>query len=432
MPKDLYSFRGGIRLSDLEKPNSEQSRLLPLPASVSVPLSLTDGTALTALCKPGEAVLLGQPVAGAADGFTLCAPVSGTVVGISAEKRCIVLHPEGKQTRYPGCTPHTKKLSETGTEEIIGKIRAAGIRMKDGTDRPLSRVLEQMPDNVTRIVVNGTECEPELCARDTLLSEHPGDVVDGLKILMKALGVSRADIALEDRREETVNAVLSRVGKSDYLTVRIMDSKYPVSMDRILFKALTGNDIAADDRPENYGFTLISAETCAAVFRAFAYGYPETERYVYIGGEALRDPGVYRVPFGTAFADILSLCGTAAPFTLLRGGLLSGRMAEETELSGPDTAAVLCVRNDRIPRRKISACSRCGRCFDACPAKIYPGAFIDYLQKPGVFQMAKPSMLSCLDCGVCTYVCPSRIPVAARMQAALRNTAESGEEGTEV
>jgi electron transport complex protein RnfC len=53
---------------------------------------------------------------------------------------------------------------------------------------------------VDTLIINGVECEPYLTSDHRLMVERSRDVIEGVRILIRALGVRRAYIAIEKNK----------------------------------------------------------------------------------------------------------------------------------------------------------------------------------------------------------------------------------------
>ena len=84
---------------------------------------------------------------------------------------------------------------------------------------------------VDTLIINGAECETFLTADYRLMLEHPGRIVDGARLSMRALGVDRCIIAIEDNKPEAIEAV--RVAHRAGITVRMITGDHLVTAEAI-------------------------------------------------------------------------------------------------------------------------------------------------------------------------------------------------------
>jgi electron transport complex protein RnfC len=72
--------------------------------------------------------------------------------------------------------------------------------------------------------------------------------------------------------------------------------------------------------------------------------------------------------------------------------------------------------NAKIP--KSTACIHCGRCVDACPARLQPVAIYNAVIKGDFAKAEKLWAKDCIVCGTCSYVCPANLPLSYNVKMA--------------
>ena len=75
--------------------------------------------------------------------------------------------------------------------------------MSDWVEPPsLAHVKLMVPSGKTAeyLIINGVECEPYLTADERLMIEHPEELLSGIRLLMKGLGVEKAIIGIENNK----------------------------------------------------------------------------------------------------------------------------------------------------------------------------------------------------------------------------------------
>ncbi|MBR4186153.1 MAG: hypothetical protein IKQ87_10315, partial [Clostridia bacterium] len=205
-----YTFSGGIHVEEHKNTRKCRIETLPPPKTVIIPLSQHIGAPAVATVSPGEEVTLGQMIGKVAEEMLGCpvhASVSGKVREIvkktmptGATVEHIVIDNDMKDTPCPDIKPIEKKLTDVSTEEIVSIIREAGIVGMGGAAFPTYAKINSALGKVDRIIINCAECEPFITANHRLLLEHPASVINGIKILLKALSVHTAWIAVEDNK----------------------------------------------------------------------------------------------------------------------------------------------------------------------------------------------------------------------------------------
>ena len=193
-----YTFSGGIHVEEYKNTRKCRIEALPPPAKVTIPLSQHIGAPAAACVNVGDTVTMGQKIGDVAEGMLGCpvhASVSGTVKEIvkktlptGAVVDHIVIENDMLDTVSPDLHPTEKRLADVTPEEIVSVIREAGIVGMGGAAFPTYAKINSAMGKVDKIIVNCAECEPFITANHRLLLEHGASVINGVKILLKALG----------------------------------------------------------------------------------------------------------------------------------------------------------------------------------------------------------------------------------------------------
>ena len=254
-----YTFNGGIHVDEYKNTRKCRIEALPPPSKVTIPLSQHIGAPAVACVNVGDTVTLGQKIGDVAEGMLGCpvhASVSGTVKEIvkktlptGAVVDHIVIENDFLDTPCPDIHPTEKRLADVTPEEIVNVVREAGIVGMGGAAFPAYAKINSAMGKVDKIIVNCAECEPFITANHRLLLEHGASVINGIKILLKALGVHTAFIAVEDNKMDAVQKLEELLGDSRMISVKVMKTKYPQGDERQLVYALTGQEIPAGKLP---------------------------------------------------------------------------------------------------------------------------------------------------------------------------------------
>lgn len=426
-----YTFRGGTHVTEHKHTQHQQIECMPLPTRVSIPLSQHIGAPCQPLVKVGDHVWRGQCIGDVESGLgcPVHASVSGTVTAIETRSDAnarpivhIIIENDGEMALDPAITPCQKKLSETSTEEIVDIIRRAGIAGMGGATFPTYAKIQSALGKVERLIINCAECEPYITANHRLLLENPAAVINGAKILLKAFGLRMADIAIEDNKLDAINKIEQMVAGSALIRVRVLKTKYPQGDERQLIYALTGKALPAGKLPADVGCVVFNAETCAAIFSAFAYGMPLIERIVTVDGDCVKEPKNLLVPIGTPALEVIEACGglRRAPKKVIFGGPMMG--AAQWDIEAPvtkGTSAILVfspkmARQSRLPE----ACIHCGRCVQNCPMRLMPNYLALYAKAGRLAEAEEFGALSCVECGTCSYNCPGQMQIVQFIRVA--------------
>ena len=411
---NLNSFIGGIRIP---KSTIESVALgmpiekLPQPDTVRISFSKPAPPAVSV----GERVLLGSPLTAPDVKKAEHASVSGKVSHIELDSDgnalSVTIESDKLDEPSPSVVPFDKKLTETSPDEILSVIKKAGIcESLDGIS--VARRIECALGGTRRLIVNCTECEPFLASRRRLVLERPAEILNGAKILLRALEVSFADIAIDNSDISAIRVLEDTIGGNPLLRLRVTGDKYPQSDKTLIVNAVTGKEPPARETTSQLGYVVFSAETCAAIFRAFAQGMPQTRRIVTVGGDCINEQKVLEVPIGTPLSDIVSYCGSykAKPVAIISGGLMKGtRLADDLYYVSKRDVGFLFLSDAYIKPIKASDCIRCGKCVDDCPMHLMPNYLVRHASVLDLKKSLAMGLRSCIECGICAYNCPSGI-----------------------
>lgn len=411
---NLNSFMGGIRIPAVPfQKLSPELRAEKLPAPDFVEIAYSKAT------KPavgeGDSVSMGQLLCAAEDKNPIHSSVSGKVSRINIDgdgnATSIVIENDKKDTSDPSLIPFTKKLTETAPDEILEIIRRSGI-CESGDGLSVARRVECALGGTRRLIINCTECEPILSARHSLLLECPADVINGAKILLRALEVRYVDIVVDNKDIAVIRKLEEVIGNNPLLRIRVTDNKYPQGDKRLIVNAVTGKEPPVRETTSQLGYVVFTAETAAAIFRAFSQGMPQIYKTVTVGGDCINSPKVLTVPIGTPLSDIVAFCGgmSREAKRIVCGGLMSGKALPDCDhyVSKSDTAFIF-LSEEYIKPKASADCIRCGTCVAKCPMHLMPLYLAKQSKKGNIKNALAMGLRSCIECGTCTYNCPAGV-----------------------
>jgi len=394
-----------------------------LPGRIVVPLSQHIGAPAKASVSIGHEVKRGQ-VLGETAGFVsspVHSSISGKVIAIadfptSAGRmvQSVVVESDGRDEAIPYKeNPGYLNLS---ADEIRTLIKDAGIVGMGGAAFPTNVKLSPPKEKtIDAVVINGAECEPYLTADHRLMLERPEEVVEGLKIIMKSLGVSEGHIGIEENKPDALETISSAVAGESNIKVWPLEIKYPQGAEKMLIKAVKGREVPSKGLPMDVGVVVQNVGTAIAVYEAVRYGKPLIERVVTITGKGILEPQNMLIRIGTLMSDVIEQCGGLAEgaVKVIAGGPMMG-FAQWT-LDVPivkGTSGILVLSEEEyVASDEYSACIRCGSCIDVCPMGLNPSILSIYAEK-GFYEDAKDNNLfDCFECGSCAYVCPAKRPM---------------------
>lgn len=411
---NLNSFMGGIRL----RKNAAEAQVLlapieklPHPSRVCITFLKPARPAVSV----GDRVLVGSPLADAEAKKAEHSSVSGKVSHIELDSAgnalSVTIENDKLDELDPSVTPFDKKLTETAPDEILSIIKKAGIcESLDGIS--VARRIECALGGTRRLIVNCTECEPFLASRRRLVLERPTDVLNGAKILLRALEVSFADIAIDNSDITAIRVLEDVIGDNPLLRLRVTGDKYPQGDKSLIVNAVTGKEPPARETTSQLGYVVFTAETCAAIFRAFADGMPQTRRLITVGGDCIKEQKVLDAPIGAPLSEIVSYCGgyTSEPTAIISGGLMKGaRLPDDFGFVTKRDIGYLFLSDAYIKPIKQTDCIRCGKCVQDCPMHLMPLYLVRHAKVLDINKSVAMGLRSCIECGICAYNCPSGI-----------------------
>ena len=419
------SFSGGIHPSE-EKHHTEKKPLevMPPPERVVIPLRQHLGAPARAMVKIGESVKTGQCIAKGAGFVTAAmhASISGEVVSIKQQNHpvfrsceAIEIKSDGNDEWVEGEKRPREKIDEIPPDDIKRAVTEGGIVGLGGAAFPTHVKLSPPPEkNIELYILNGAECEPFLTADDRVMRERASDVVLGLRLMMRAIGVERAIIGIEANTPDSLCAIGEAASKYPGITVKKLPTKYPQGAEKQLIYVLTGREVPGGGLPMDVGVGINNVGTALAAAEAVFDGKPLVERALTVTGSAFAQRKNLIVRIGTSFQDVIDYCGGFAvdPVKILMGGPMMGIAQYTTDVPViKGTSGIVALAEADVSIVESRTCIRCGRCVNACPMFLLPSA-LGILCERHKFEEAKAlGLLDCVECGCCSYVCPAGRPM---------------------
>lgn len=396
---------------------------LPLPKVVKIPMSMHMGAPCNPLVKVKETVLVGQKV-GDTDAF-MSAPihssVSGTVKTISDYlmangKTCkmVEVETDGKQTVHPNVKP--LKLSDK--DGFLKAVRASGAVGLGGAGFPTHIKLNpKTPIDV--LIVNGAECEPYITSDNRLMVEHPVNVIDGIKMVMKVCGIPKAIIGIEDNKPQAISQLKELSKDLEEIEVLPLKPTYPQGAEKVLIYNTTGRIVAEGELPSDQGVIVMNVSTIGFLYQYFETGMPLVERTITVDGSAVKKPCNVTVPIGTPIREVLEYAQADVESIdkLIMGGPMMGMCVYSIDSPVIKMNNAILALNDYVPP-VTTDCIKCGRCVKACPFNLMPREIELAYKTKNVELLQRLKVNLCMNCGSCTYVCPAKRPLAETNQLA--------------
>lgn len=417
---------GGVHPHDNKSYSAHQPITeCPLPAKAIIPLIQHIGAPAQAVVEKGQQVKVGELLA-KAGGFVsanIVSPVSGTVTKIDStidawgmKMPAVFIDVEGDEwLETIDRTPDIVKECNLEPKEIIDRITAAGIVGLGGACFPTQVKLLPPPGKKAEVlVVNGVECEPYLTCDHQLMLEHGEEIMIGIKILMRALGINRAVIGIERNKPDAIARMQELAAQVPGVEVKALKLKYPQGGEKQLIDACIGRQVPSGALPIEVGAVVDNVATIFAVYEAVQKNKPLISRVMTVTGKSLSKPGNYLVRFGTPLSDVVALAGGVPEDTgkIIGGGPMMGRAMNNIDMpANKRTSGLLFLPEKESRRQQPENCIRCGKCVSACPMGLEPYLLSKQAELAMWDEMEKHDVMDCIDCGCCLFTCPSHRPL---------------------
>ncbi|MBI4849697.1 MAG: electron transport complex subunit RsxC [Nitrospirae bacterium] len=401
-----------------------------LPQRVVIPLSQHIGAPAKCEVKIGDEVKKGQ-VIGTPAGFVsspVHSSISGKVIAIAdfptAVGRLVpsvVIESDGKDEAV--AFKENPNYMNLGADEIKAAIKDAGIVGMGGAAFPTNVKLSPPKEKpIDTVILNGAECEPYLTADHRLMAERPKDVVEGLKIIMKSLGVNKGYIGIEENKPDAIAAIKSAASGESSIEVHTLEIKYPQGAEKMLIKAIKNREVPSKGLPMDVGVVVQNIGTAIAIYEAVRYGKPLIERVVTVTGRGIKEPRNMMVRVGTLLSDVIEQCGglVEGAVKVISGGPMMGfaQWTLDVPVTKGTSGILVLSEEEYVSSEEYFACIRCGRCVDVCPMGLNP-SMLSILIEKGHYEEAKDyNLYDCFECGSCAYVCPAKRPMVQFMRLA--------------
>ncbi len=459
-----FTFRGGVHPYEGKELTAE----LPLKTlepgrELAFLVSQHIGAPAVPSVKKGDHVLAGQLLA-EAGGFVsarVFSSVSGTVKGIEKRRSAkgdlvdaVIVENDGlyEHVSYdplPGMekyieaydTPHgtgweaiqnvsprsagevldlvrpDEVLSKLSGEQVLSRIREAGVVGMGGAGFPAHvKYAPSDPDKIDYILINGSECEPYVTCDYRLLCDRPGELIAGLKAILKLFGHVQGVFCIEDNKPRAIETLQEALRTEETIFVAPCRTKYPEGAERSLIKAITRRDVNSKMLPADAGCIVVNVSTAYAVFEAVYLGKPDFMRIMTVSGDAAASPGNFLVPTGMYYSDVIQGAGgfRQIPEKLISGGPMMGFAQGSIEgVVTKTSSALTAFTHDLVSRIQETPCINCGRCVDACPAHLVPSHLAEMARTNRLDEFTDNYGMECVNCGSCSWSCPAKRPLAA-------------------
>ncbi len=416
------TFRlGGIHPESNKLASSFGTQVLPLPELVKIPMVSHIGAPSLPIVQPGDRVKVGQLV-GQANGHVSAnvhSSVSGTVLKIDTvvdtlgkEQTAVFIKVEGDEwDEKIDRTPDVISTCDLEIPHILNKIMNAGIVGMGGATFP-THVKLMLPQGKKAevLLINGIECEPYLTCDHRLMLERGEQILVGVSILMKALGVNRAIIGIEKNKKDAIINLKKHLKAFNGIEITTLKNKYPQGGEKQLIEALTNKQVPHGGLPIDVGCVVQNIATVHAIYEAVQKNKPLIERIVTVTGKSVKSHGNYWVRIGVPLSFVAEQTGGVPEDTgkIIVGGPMMGRALSSLDsVASKGTAGLLYIQNEKARAKEEGNCIRCTQCITDCPMGLEPYLLKSQVDMSLWTEMEESRVMDCIECGCCDYCCPS-------------------------
>jgi len=422
----LKTFKkGGVHPHENKLSAYKAVEVLPPPQKVYIPLGQSLGAPAKPLVDKGSDVKTGQLIAKGESFISanVHSSVSGKVVKIDDitdpsgyRRKAVYIDTVGDEwVETIDRSATIEHVCELSQKEIISKINEMGIVGLGGATFP-SHVKLLVPEGrkAETLIINGVECEPYLTADHRLMIEKGEEILVGVTILMKALGVSKAIIGIESNKPDAISHMQDLAKSFKGVEIIGLKVKYPQGAEKQLIKAVTGREVPSQKLPIEVGCVVNNVGTAFAVYEAVQKNKPLFERVVTVTGDNVSRPSNFMVRIGTPIAELIEKAGGIPENTgkILSGGPMMGKALNSAEIPVvKGTSGILLFPEGESKRMKVQNCIRCAKCVLACPMGLEP-YLLEREVNAAVWDEAESDrIMDCMECGSCQFTCPSGRPL---------------------
>ena len=407
----------GVHIAHHKETAELESRIMPIPKRVVLPLIQHMGSPCEPLVKKGDSVKVGQRIADT-DKFLsvpIHASVSGTVSGIEefitssgAKTKAIVIDADGEQSVDDSITPP----NISNREEFVKAVRASGLTGLGGAGFPtFIKLSPKNLDDVDTLIINAAECEPYITSDYRECMENSDDILNGIAAVQKYLSIHKVILAIENNKPKAIELFQNKTAQNGKIHIHTLPSKYPQGAEKVIIYETTGRVVPEGKLPADVGVIVMNVSTVSFISKYLKTGMPLITKKITVAGSAVKNPQNIIAPIGTPIIGLINFCGGYREecAKILMGGPMMGiAVIDDKQPLIKNNNAILALNKQDAALLQPTACIRCGRCVRACPFRLMPAAIEKAYQAKDVEALKKLKVMNCMECGCCSYSCPAK------------------------
>ncbi len=413
----------------------EIKKLETLPEKIIIPLRQHRGVVCEPLVKKGDRVLIGQKIGESEEYYSSAvhSSVCGEVLSIEEYP-----HPDGNKAMSIIIKPEDSNdtvvfspYENIRSGQLADFIKESGIVEHYGM--PTHTVLRPKGKNIDTVLINATSSE-WIGGTFKTPKEYASQVIDALKLLMKAADAKKGAIVLRTDDKDSIAAfegievdnkrlkVAPLVGsrKMGYYLNEQNSDIVVLSQERIFGKKIlnfftynvTGRKVDIGCDPTDVGVAICGIKSAKALYDAVHEGRPFYDTVVSIEGVSDRMEYLL-VKIGTPFKDVIDHYGfTGEIGKIIANGVRTG-VAQYTDQVPvtKGTTRISLQRPEEVLTDDSIECIHCARCVDVCPVELIPSRLAVMADQGRFDECRQIHIENCIECGDCAAVCPSKIHI---------------------
>lgn len=384
------------------------------PKKVYIPLISGNDENITILVNKGEYVYKGSIIGKRKGDFRI--PIHSSVSGIVVDFeertcfngkkiKCIVIENDFKE-KIEMRVSVKRNINKYSKEDFIDRLKECGIIGLGGAGFPT--YVKYEANNIDTLIINAVECEPYITADYAIAKQKCEEILETIDAILEINKIKKAYIAIQKDNVELRKVFDSFIGTYLKINIKLVDNFYSVGWERTLVKKITSKDY--DKVPSEVGVIVNNISTIYAIYEALKYNKPLIERFITFSGENIGDKRNVLVKIGTDAKEILKEFSLKEDSLIIAGGPMMGTKVDDLVISANLNCVLALNKNVEQP----SICLKCGKCVEACPAKLSPVLIMNGKEK----NLRKLHPEKCIGCGLCSYVCPAKLLVREKVKEA--------------
>ena len=426
---------GGIHPEENKLAKNSKVEVFPLPKKAVVFVSQHLGTSSVPVVRKGDRVKTGQLLA-KAEAF-ICtnthSPFTGVITKIDLAKDFnayakLAFYIDVEEDEWEegiDVSDEIVREIKLNPAEIVERMKDRGIVGLGGAAFP-THVKYMIPDGrkAEYLIINAVECEPYLTSDNRVLIERTEEVLIGIQIMKKALGVNIAKIGIEKNKPEAIERIRTVAKSFDGIEIVPLKTKYPQGAEKQLVYALTKREVPSGKLPIDVGCVVNNVGTALAVYDAVQKNRPLIDNVLTYTGKNVKESRNLLVRVGTSLREVVEYCGGLPEHTgkIINGGPMMGKAVVNLDAPTVKTTSCILIMDEKESKRKKQTnCLRCGKCVSACPMGLEPIQLALLAKQSRWEEAEKECAMDCIECGCCLYTCPASQPLLDLIRVAKIN-----------